>query len=228
MENVLYDIYLAEAEIKTNYVVFSADSALKQELLNSILKKHKITEAELDSSLSWYSGHLEKLMKINEKLRKSYSSEIEILKQKEEKNKLLLAASKQSETILPVAKERFLLTVGDLPNNAYTFKSETTLTNYRGSYELRFGILGLTSFLMPEVTLCIQCGDSILVKRETINQNGLFTSSIEIQNIQAQKIYGSIYFPKIRTGMTVLFYNFSLRYLPYSEKGSTATHFLLQ
>ena len=211
MEKVLYDVYLAEAEINTHYVAFSSDSVRKQELLNSVLKKHKITEAVLDTSLAWYSGHLDKYFKIHENLNKRYAQATEKLRSLEE-------ATAKSNIILPVEKERFLLGSSDLPHNAYTFEADTTLSGYGGAYELQFNALGLSASLHPVATLCVQCRDTIFVKRDTINRNGLFISSIDIPiGKQAQKLYGSIYFPETYSQMIVFFHNFTLSYSSRSQ-----------
>ena len=212
MEEVLHDIYLAEAEIETCYNIFSSDSMRRRELLNSVLKKNKITEAVLDTSLAWYAGHLEKYVKINEKLSKRFEETLEKVKQHEE-------ASKKSDVttpdhlILPIEKERFLLRQGDLSNKAYTFKADTTLDRYGGAYELQFDVSGLSASLHPVVTLCVQCRDTTFVRRDTISQDGLFASSLNIlQGKQAQKLYGSIYFPEIYSETIVFIQNFTLSY----------------
>ena len=210
MENVLYDTYLAEAEISANYTIFSSDSARKQELLNSVLKKHNITEAVLDTSLTWYSGHLEKYFRINENIHKRFAGATEKLRHQEE----LAAKSNVSPAkrlVLPTEKENFLLGANDLLNNAYTFDADTILSRYGGAYELQFDILGLSASLRPIVTLCAQCSDTTFVKRDTILQNGSFITYVDIlRGKQAKKLYGSIYFPEVNSDMNVFIQKFTL------------------
>ena len=210
MEKVLYDMYLAEAEINNNYAAFSSDSVRKQELLNSVLKKHKITEAALDTSLAWYSGHLESYLKINDAVSKRYADAAEKLRLKEgisSKPKSISA----DQLILPIEKEAFFLKSSDLRNNAFSYKADTVLNRYGGAYELRFTVLGLSDSVRPVVTLCVQCLDTVFVKRDTLSRNGLFETSIYIlQRKQAKKLYGSIYFPEVNPQMTVLIRDFTL------------------
>jgi len=211
MEKVLYDIYLAEAEISNHYAVFSSDSARKQELFKSVLKKHKITEAVLDTSLAWYSGHLEKYFQINEKVSKRFTETAEKLRKLQQEETTAKSNVNTDYLILPVEKERVLLQSIDLPNNVYTFKADTALSRYGGNYELQFDIRGLSGSLHPVVTLCIRCSDTIFVKRDTIRQNGLFLSSVDIRPAkQAKELYGSIYFPEIYPETTVFIQNFML------------------
>jgi len=218
MENVLYDIYLAEAEINSNYSAFYSDSARKQDLLNSVLKKHKITEADLDTSLAWYSGHLDVYLKINDNLSKRFSELSAKLTRKQEATMQAAIALNESAVILPVSEKRFLLTAIDLPQNALPFEADTVFSRYGGFYELQFNASGITSSSAPIVTLCVQCTDTTFVRRDTLSQNGLFSSSIDVlQMKQSRKIYGSFYFPKLNSQTAVFIQDFTLSF-------STARH----
>ena len=72
MEDVLFDFYVAEAEIKENSAVFYSDSSQKT-VFQAVFKKHRISEQKFDTSLVWYNAHLDKYMKINEKLTERYT-----------------------------------------------------------------------------------------------------------------------------------------------------------
>ena len=213
MEKVIYDIYIAEAEINANHIIFSSDSVRKQELFNSVLKKHKITEAKLDTSLAWYSGNLDKYIKINNNVSKRLNEAIEILRNNENSIAKKTMIAESSGIIFPVKEERFLLRYSDLPNKVYTFKADTTLTRYGGVYGLQLNILGVSGSQNPVVTLCIQCVDTTFLKQDTIISNGLFSTFIEIhQEKQAKALYGSIYFPEIYPGMGIFIQDFTLSF----------------
>ncbi|MDR0540760.1 MAG: DUF4296 domain-containing protein [Dysgonamonadaceae bacterium] len=79
MENVLFDLYIAETEINENSTVFRTDSAKMQNLLQSVFKKHKISQAKFDTSLVWYNAHVDRYMKINTQLTERYGLLIEKL-----------------------------------------------------------------------------------------------------------------------------------------------------
>jgi hypothetical protein len=64
MADVLYDLDLART-ISSGDPNFRTE-AQKEALKNGILKKHEITQAELDSSLLWYSDNIEIYNKIND------------------------------------------------------------------------------------------------------------------------------------------------------------------
>lgn len=73
MENVLFDLYIAQTEISENTTSLYADSASKRKLLQSVLKKHRITQEKLDTSLVWYNAHIERYMNINKQLTERYN-----------------------------------------------------------------------------------------------------------------------------------------------------------
>jgi hypothetical protein len=68
MENVMYDMYIAEAIIDNDYQKF-AQPENKEALINQVLEKHKITEARWDTSLSWYSDNIDTYIQINDSVK---------------------------------------------------------------------------------------------------------------------------------------------------------------
>ncbi|GHT83790.1 hypothetical protein FACS189420_0060 [Bacteroidia bacterium] len=216
MEAVLYDLYIAEGEINNDYTI-SGDSARKQELFNSVLKKHRIKEAALDSSLAWYSGHLDRYMKINENLGKRFTNLSDALRKIQDAEieaQNLIKAS----IAMPIREKTFFLSSSDLLQNAYTFQADTLLQHYGGAYSLKFNVLGITASLRPVVTFCAKCTDTTFVTRTVIDKNGLFESSVNILPMkQVKELYGSIYFPSIYPSMNVFINDFSINFMNSSE-----------
>lgn len=70
LQDIMVDLYIAEAIYNTNYGGFKTDEE-QEKLINSVLLKHNISRAELDSSMVWYSDNLDELNKINEAVGKS-------------------------------------------------------------------------------------------------------------------------------------------------------------
>lgn len=67
MVDLLYDIQIAQAVYKNNPSPFSNPSD-KDALINDVLKRRGITQAELDSSLVWYSDNPELYVKVHDKV----------------------------------------------------------------------------------------------------------------------------------------------------------------
>ena len=91
MANVLFDLYLVETVITENSRVFYNDSAKKQELLQSVFKKHKISQARFDTSLVWFNANLKEYLKINTLVTERYEQWIAELHAEEDRIKKALA-----------------------------------------------------------------------------------------------------------------------------------------
>jgi hypothetical protein len=209
MEAVLFDMYIAQAEIDNNREVFS-DSARKHDLLNTVLRKHEITQADFDSSLVWYSDNLEKYVKVNEKITQRYAKITEDLKTQQLENPEMLIAE-ETGIRYPVKNQTFFLRKTDLPHHVYAFQADTALHEYNGVYDLRFSVLGLPSEIRPIVTFCVQCQDTTIVRRDSIRGNGFFTISAQVFSAkQVNRLYGSIYFPETNSDMTLFISRFAL------------------
>ncbi|MDR2691280.1 MAG: DUF4296 domain-containing protein [Dysgonamonadaceae bacterium] len=209
MESLLFDMYIAQAEIDNNHNVFS-DSARKHDLLNAVFRKHGITQADFDSSLVWYSDNLEQYVKVNEKIIRRCAEMAEDLKTRQIENPEMLIAE-ETGVVYPVKNRTFFLRKTDLPQRVYTFQADTVLHEYNGAYDLRFCVLGLPPEIRPAVTFCVQCGDTAIVKRDSVRGNGFFTVSVSVLSAKpVSRLYGSIYFPEIDSDITLFFNHFTL------------------
>jgi hypothetical protein len=213
MEDVLFDLYVAEAEITNNYTVIYSDSTFRQGVLNSVLRKHKITEADLDTSLFWYNLNLDRYLKINEKISARYSQMLDVLQPKQDEIERNLLPN---DLFFPVYNKDFFLTIKDLPQHVYAFRSDTTLFNYGGEYHLQFEVLGITPAIHPIVSFYIKGVDTVYVRRDTLDRNGLFVSSLTIPTKRITKLSGTIYFPEVNKDMSIFIHN--LEFLQRKKK----------
>ena len=65
MEKLLYDIYIAEALIENDYATFDTPEK-KEAFIQQVFRKYGVTEAQWDTSLSWYADHIDIYLKIND------------------------------------------------------------------------------------------------------------------------------------------------------------------
>jgi len=79
MANVLYDLYIAEVGIQENAAVFRNDTVKKQDFLRSVFKKHKVSQAQFDTSLVWYNANLDRYLKVNSQVTERYDRLIDKL-----------------------------------------------------------------------------------------------------------------------------------------------------
>lgn len=68
MERLLYDIYIAESVMERDYQHFNT-AEKKEAYIRKIFEAHKTTQAQWDTSLSWYSDRIDIYLKINDSVK---------------------------------------------------------------------------------------------------------------------------------------------------------------
>lgn len=205
MENVLYDLYLADTEIIKNNYLLNSDQLAKQKLFQSVFDKHKITQAEFDTSLVWYNQNLDLYMKINERIIQRYDVAIENMEL--EKNRAEADATVRDTTFLTNPVSFTLQT--NLRNNIHPFFVDySDQLDKLKRYHVDFLIMGLSDSITPVLTFSIQCGDTTYVSTDYIKANGLFSGTYYAPlGSKVKRIYGNIYLPSEESN-PVNIYNF--------------------
>ena len=157
MENLLYDLHLAEGEINNNHSLFASDSIRKENLLNSVLKKHKVTRNQLDASIDWYAGNLDRYKKIGDNLSSRFEKDIQVLRD--------IASQSQMKNNPDLVELPFISDSTQffnhyyLPRNVFAFQTDTTFYKFGGTYEVHFNVLGINKTNNPELTFCVECAE---------------------------------------------------------------------
>lgn len=81
MADLLADLHTAESVVELNFGEYAADSTRKA-LKQAVLKRHEVTQQQLDTSFVWYGAHLDKYMDV-------YDDVAEILQQRLDRNDAL-------------------------------------------------------------------------------------------------------------------------------------------
>lgn len=68
MEQLMYDVYIAEATMDNDYDDFGSPEE-KEAYINKVFAEHKVTQAQWDSSLSWYSDRIDLYLKMNDSVK---------------------------------------------------------------------------------------------------------------------------------------------------------------
>ena len=196
MENVLYDLYMAETEIRQNLSVFNRDTLLKEQLLESVFKKNKTSKAEFDTSLVWYVGNLDKYNKINERLIARYDTQIALLQKQQEE-----ITRQQTETVTDttfIYSPETIILHPAYRNNIFSFIIDDRVQlNTLKRYYIEFQTIGVNTSQSPIFTLSVQCSDTTYVYRDTIKQDIFYEKDHYFpQKTRIQKVYGSIYIPE--------------------------------
>lgn len=68
MEQLMYDVYVAEATMDNDYQNFNSPEK-KEAYINKVFVSHEVSQAEWDSSLSWYSDRIDLYLKMNDSVK---------------------------------------------------------------------------------------------------------------------------------------------------------------
>jgi hypothetical protein len=193
MEAVLFDLYIAETEIKENSPVFQSDSIRKQQLLQSVFDKHRISQQTLDTSLVWYNAHLDKYLKINTAISARYDRLLTALTAEQERIRI---ESTVTDTTFFYASDAFWLRPAERDNIHAFFCDSNAVKAKSPRYDLALTALGIRDSISPVLTFCMQCQDTVFIHRDTIRQNGPFTAQYSLPgNQRIKSVYGNIHLP---------------------------------
>lgn len=169
MEDALYDVYLAQALIQTNQQYASPQS--KDSLLLGVLSKHKITQAEFDSSIVWYSTQGEVYFKINDRVSqrlKDLQSEFAI-----DENSDLKQRKKYDGFTLPPS-----VLLG-IPGCSSSFGFEIDSLKFRQidttAFDFNFKTLGITAKSRVYAVVRFGYKDTTVTTRKVLNQNTYYS-----------------------------------------------------
>lgn len=192
MKSVLIDMRLAEAMIETNYKDFGTLEK-KEALYVSIFKKHKITQAEYDSSLVWYGRNLDIYMQVNDAVQ------LELKKQKDALGNIQPddAPALNRDSLNIWTRRDFLV----LQKNAagqngvfFDFKPGGGYTS-GSQFVLSMNVFGLTDSMShyPVVHLNAQMLDTIISVKRDIVADGLAELVVKgLPTKKVQRVYGYI------------------------------------
>jgi len=212
MEDVLFDIHIADAMIGDNYYDFSSEEK-KRELYASVFKKHGITQQQFDTSLVWYGRNLDKYLAIYTKLDKRYAVLADSIIARIEHQKKPAILLVLNHINLWEGAKAFILT--SLPGkNMIDFNLDSVRLSPKEYHEFTFNVLGVSdSIIAPLVTFGVGFPDTAFVKREEITRNGLFTVYLppaDSINNHPTHLFGSIYLPSQKENVRITIYNIGI------------------
>ncbi len=212
MVEVLHDIQLAEAIYQTQYSEFR-DNEQKDALIQSILGKHGVTQAQLDSSLVWYADNAEIYMKVNDSVISSLKRDMTIAEKMMPKG---LGSLNRNSSILPTS---YYLS-GDIPTLTFDIDS-AKIKNYP-KFSLEFNTLGIQEKMKGELEVWFEYADTTIVRNQLLNKDDHFKIINETDTVPLKNISG--YFrinSKEVINNKVLLYNIILKNIE-AAKDSTS------
>jgi hypothetical protein len=204
MVEVLHDIQLSEAMFQLKYNDFNTREA-KDAVINDVLKKHNITQSQLDSSLVWYSDNAEIYMRVNDSVISSLRSEIRDI-ESQLKDRTFVTYNRNNSII---ANHIFLSESAPV----LTFSIDSVqVTNY-SNFNLEFKTLGFPTDITADFSVYYTYSDTVIVDIQSVNnETSLYGSSNSLTNHTLKAISGYIYVNPSKIGdRKVLLYDITLK-----------------
>lgn len=198
MEALLIDIHITDAMLQNDYKQYNTASK-KAAMYDAVFKKHHVTKQQVDTSLYWYGSHPDVYIKMYERINKQLTDR----RKKAEKHVLssdkLLAEA--GDTINIWNENRWQLIQPIISKSAqFTTTIKTDTAFYAGDmYEWKMhlrGVASVDSLETPSQALLIFVfpGDSLVINRKVITQDGLFEFDCKSDSIVPEKIHANVYF----------------------------------
>ena len=197
MENVLYDYHIAKA---MGEEVPYTDGYKRVLYIESVFKKHGITQAEFDSSMVWFTRNPEVLTKIYEKVNARLKAERDVV------NHLIAIRDNKPKESLPGdsidvwAWQRIYQLTGMPMDNKITFVLPSD-TNFKDRDTLRWNVRfrfhngAPDSLYAPVMAMQIVYKDSMISDIQKVYKSGMETVSLFADTLgEIREIRGYIYY----------------------------------
>lgn len=174
MEQLMYDVYVAEALMETDYQYFDTPEK-KEANIHRIFQKHNVTHAQWDTSLAWYSDRIDVYLRMNDSVKSRLKREQRLLDtkiaqqraQEQKDNELLYSVTYIPPTYaynLPSTKNGFSFQLdsayisSNIPDNDFSFT---------------FSVMGIPSGQTPHFTAFLRLAyeDTVIYRNEKITEN---------------------------------------------------------
>jgi hypothetical protein len=216
MEKLLYDIYIAEALIENDYATFDTPEK-KEAFIQQVFRKYGVTEAQWDTSLSWYADHIDIYLKINDSvksriLRQQKDIERQIAQQRSLEQEM--KRKNQSPSYIPQLYVFDFMGRGD----GFSFRLDTAEISRQinqNNFDFRFDVIGISQQNLPKLTsmLILEYSDTIIYRTKSITANQTYSMSASkyLPNDTLNQLSGFIHLQdKINLFKGIQIYNISL------------------
>ena len=198
MEQIMYEVYVAEATMENDYRNFDT-SEKKEAYIDQLFKMNGITQAQWDTSLSWYSDRIDLYLKMNDSVKSRLklvqaTLDAEIAQVNIQKNGMDEAV--YSASYIP---KNFSFASLDLERDRLRFKLDSTeiSENLTDSiFSFSYSVIGvkLSSVYSLSSLITLVYSDTTIYNPQKVTENKTYSSSIEkyINGDTLKQIFGYI------------------------------------
>jgi hypothetical protein len=183
MVEVLADIQVARS-ISQNQSYLYSNKSQQDALIEGVFRKHKITQAQLDSSLVWYSDNITIYNRVNDSVIAKLRREMDV------QNKILAqeAASKKSKNRL-IPEYTYLTESAPI----LSFSLDSLQAEKHPDFSLEFKTLGTSKKTLADFSISFTYRDTIIRKSLVINADTSYKIGKPLQNDTLKSISGYVY-----------------------------------
>lgn len=174
----MYDIYVAESLIENDYSYLNSPEK-KEAFIHQIFEKHKITEAQWDTSLSWYSDRIDIYIKMND----SVKAQLQRRQQEIDKVVAQQYMFEQSKYQIDIPDSfipesfKFGIYSGE---QGFAFRLDSADVSARtdkDDFNFSFTVIGLTPNASADIKsmLILEYNDTILYKSTQVEENNTYS-----------------------------------------------------
>lgn len=215
MERLMYDVYVAEATIENDYHTFDTPEK-KEAYIREVFKKHRITQAEWDTSLSWYSDRIEIYLKMNDSVK------ARLQRAQREIDALVAVQHSQSQYDPRIFSISYIPTLFSFANQStqsgFRFRLDSTEISTRlpeDNFEFNFSVIGLKQNQQSSLKslLELEYKDTTIYRYSLITENRTYSlhASKYILDDTLKSVGGFVYLQdSLRNNRNIQLYNILL------------------
>lgn len=168
MVAILHDIQLAETLHQVKFSDFQTKSQ-KDALVEGVLMKHGITQAQLDSSLVWYSDNVELYNRVNDSVISTFKREVSRINMNAPEDFL---TKRKDYVLLP---EHFYLS--EL-QPALTFNIDSAGIKYFPDFKVRFKSMWVADSTDVEFLVSYMYADTVITQQDKVINDSVYIATI--------------------------------------------------
>lgn len=181
MISVLHDIQLSEALFQMDYNNYNTKQK-KDAVIDDVLQKHRITQAQLDSSLVWYSENVDLYNKVNDSIIGTLKKETNNLRENRPEN-----PDKISTKDIPA----YVFFSSKKPT--FSFSLDSLATKNYPNFKLKFKALGFSSDFPADFYVQYNYADTLVIDTQKVNNNSSYQSVNPLSEHKLTSVSGYVY-----------------------------------
>lgn len=205
MIEVLHDINFSEAIFQNKSDRFATKDE-KDALMRGILEKHHITQAQLDSSLVWYSDNPDVYNRVNDSVISILTKEFNNLKD----SSLSTTTSSTSDTKALTTKyiPKYFYLTSAMPTLA--FEIDSLNINYYPDFELQFKTMWTQDKIGAECSVYFSYSDTTIIKSVTLDSDTLYSLKKPSSDSWLENISGYFHVHEPDENLFILLYDINI------------------